>query len=159
MMQANSRTRAVLGLIIFLVMCFAVASIGAAFPPGEWYAQLAKPAFNPPAWVFGPVWTVLYVLMAVAAWRVWCDGSWHEHRIALTLFVLQLGLNGLWSPLFFGLKRLDLALLDLILLWIALLATILRFRRTSKLAAALLLPYLAWVSFAGVLNYSLLSMN
>ncbi len=159
MMQANSRTRAVLGLIIFLVMCFAVASIGAAFPPGEWYAQLAKPAFNPPAWVFGPVWTVLYVLMAVAAWRVWCDGSWHEHRIALTLFVLQLGLNGLWSPLFFGLKRLDLALLDLILLWIALLATILRFRRTSNLAAALLLPYLAWVSFAGVLNYSLLSMN
>lgn len=158
-MKADSKTRAALGLIVFLVMCFAVASIGAAFPPDDWYAQLAKPAFNPPAWIFAPVWTLLYVLMAVAAWRVWCDGSWHEHRIALSLFVLQLGLNGLWSPLFFGLKRMDLALLNLVFLWLVLLVTILRFRRTSGLAAALLLPYLAWVSFAGVLNYSLLTLN
>lgn len=157
--QADSKTRAILGLVVFLVMCFAVASIGAAFPPGAWYEALEKPAFNPPAWVFGPVWTLLYLMMAVAAWRVWCDGSWQEHRIALSLFVLQLGLNGLWSPLFFGLKRMDLALLDLGLLWIVLVATILRFRRTSGLAAALMLPYLAWVTFAGVLNYSLLQLN
>lgn len=159
MMKADSRTRAILGLVVFLVMCFSVAAIGAAFPPGDWYAALAKPSFNPPGWVFGPVWTLLYVLMAVAAWRVWCEGSWHEHRIALSLFVLQLGLNGLWSPLFFGLKRMDLALINLLLLWVVLLATIVRFRRTSRLAAGLLLPYLAWVSFAGVLNYSLLSLN
>ena len=158
-MKADSRTRAILGLVVFLIMCFAVASIGAAFPPGQWYAELAKPSFNPPAWVFAPVWTLLYVLMAVAAWRVWCDGSWHEHRVALSLFVLQLGLNGLWSPLFFGLNKLGLALADLILLWLVLLATIVRFRRTSTLAAALLLPYLAWVSFAGVLNYSLMRLN
>lgn len=158
-MRADSKTRAAAGLFVFLAMCFAVASIGAAFPPGEWYAQLIKPPFNPPAWVFAPVWTLLYLLMAIAAWRVWCDGSWHEHRVALTLFVVQLTLNGLWSPLFFGLRRMDLALLDLLLLWAVLLATIFRFRRTSKLAAALLLPYLAWVTFAGVLNYSLLALN
>lgn len=158
-MKADSRTRAILGLVVFLVMCFSVAAIGAAFPPGDWYAALAKPSFNPPGWVFGPVWSLLYVLMAVAAWRVWCEGSWHKHRIALSLFVLQLGLNGLWSPLFFGLKRMDLALINLLLLWVVLLATIVRFRRTSRLAAGLLFPYLAWVSFAGVLNYSLLSLN
>lgn len=158
-MRFDSRKRAATGLVIFLVMCLAVGSIGAAFPPGEWYRGLVKPAFNPPSWVFAPVWTSLYILMAIAVWRVWCDGSWHQHRIALGLFLVQLILNGLWSPLFFGLQRMDLALLDLLLLWAVLFATIVRFYRTSRLAAALLLPYLAWVSFAGVLNYSLLRLN
>lgn len=158
-MRFDSPKRAAAGLAVFVVMCFSVAAVGAAFPPGPWYEGLQKPWFNPPGWLFGPVWSLLYLLMAIAAWRIWCDGSWREHRLALGLFVLQLALNGLWSPLFFGLHRMDLALLVLAALWIVLVLTIVRFFRTSRLAGALLLPYLAWVSFAGVLNYSLLSLN
>ncbi len=158
-MRFDSRKRALAGLAVFMVMCFAVAAIGVAFPPGEWYRGLVKPGFNPPDWLFGVVWPVLYLLMAVAAWRIWCDGSWREHRIALSLFILQLALNGLWTPLFFGLRRMDLALLDIALLWIVLLLTIVRFWRTSRLAGALLLPYLAWISFALVLNASLIALQ
>lgn len=158
-MRFDSPRRALAGLLVFIVMCFGVAAVGAAFPPGDWYQGLIKPPFNPPAWLFGPVWTLLYLMMAVAAWRVWCDGSFKEHRIALSLFVAQLAANGLWSALFFGLHRMDLALADLVLLWILIVLTTLRFFRTSRLAGYLMLPYLAWVSFAGVLNASLLSLN
>ena len=105
------------------------------------------------------MWTLLYLMMAVAAWRVWCDGSWHEHRIALSLFVAQLVANGLWSALFFGLHRMDLALVNLLVLWVLILMTMLRFFKTSRLAGYLMLPYLAWVSFAGLLNASLLALN
>lgn len=158
-MRFDSQKRALAGLLVFILMCFSVAKIGASFPPGEWYQALNKPAFNPPAWVFAPVWSVLYLLMAFAGWRVWCDGSWHEHRIALTLFVAQLAANGLWSFLFFGQQRLDLAMINLVVLWILIALTAVRFVKTSRLAAWLMLPYLAWVTFAGVLNASLLALN
>jgi tryptophan-rich sensory protein len=146
-------------LIGFVAICLLVGLIGGlATAPAipTWYAGLAKPSFNPPAWIFGPVWTALYILMAVATWLVWRCGN---ARTALRLFAAQLLLNALWSPLFFGLKRIDLALLDIVLLLAAILATSIAFGRRSRLAALLFVPYLAWVAFATVLNFTLWRLN
>jgi tryptophan-rich sensory protein len=146
-------------LIAFLVVCLAVGALGGlstapAIP--TWYAGLAKPSFNPPNWLFAPVWTTLYVLMAIAAWLVWRRGS---ARTALILFALQLALNAAWSQLFFGLHRIDLALIDIVLLLAAIVATALAFRRHSTAAALLLVPYIAWVSFATTLNFAIWRLN
>lgn len=157
--QVFSRGRSILGLAGWLGVCFAVAATGGLFTPGEWYATLEKPSWNPPGWVFGPVWTVLYTLMAIAAWLVWKQGGFRVQRVALSLFLLQLLLNGLWSPLFFGLQNPGLALVDLGLLWLAILTTLMWFWQVSVPAGALLLPYLAWVTFAGVLNATLWRLN
>lgn len=126
----------------------------------DWYAFLNKPFFSPPNWVFGPVWTTLYALMGVAAFLVWRHG-WKkpETRLALSAFFVQLALNALWSILFFGARRIDLALIEVVGLWLAIVVTVVRFARVSPKAAALLLPYLAWVSFAGVLNFALWRLN
>jgi tryptophan-rich sensory protein len=146
-------------LAVWVLICFAAPALGYSPSTGGWYAQLQKPAWNPPAWIFGPVWTVLYVLMAVAAWSVWRRGGCREQRLALGLFLGQLALNALWTPLFFGLHRPDLALVDLVLLWFLLAATIAAFARVRRSAAALLLPYLAWSSFAAFLNHTLWQLN
>ena len=143
----------------WLAACFAAAALGGWFMPGEWYAQLRKPAWNPPNWIFGPVWTALYLMMAIAAWLVWKRGGFAAQRRALGLFLLQLFFNALWSPLFFGAHRPGLALVDIGLLWLALLATGLAFWRVRPLAGALLAPYLAWVTFAAALNLALLQLN
>ena len=127
--------------------------------PGDWYAQLNKPSWNPPGWVFGPVWTLLYVMMSVAAWRVWKQGGFTSQRRPLSLFLLQLALNAAWTPLFFGLRQPGIAFAEIVVLWLAILGTIVAFRQTDKIAAALLLPYLAWVSFASVLNFTLWQLN
>ena len=127
--------------------------------PDAWYAALRKPAWNPPGWVFGPVWTMLYTLMAVAAWLVWRRGGFATQRRPLTLFLVQLALNAAWTPLFFGLHWPGVALAEMGLLWAALGATLLAFRSVSSVAAALLTPYLAWVSFAAVLNFTLWHLN
>ncbi len=127
--------------------------------PGEWYAQLSKPAWNPPNWIFGPVWTALYLMMAVAAWRIWRLGGFGGQRRPLILFFIQLALNAAWSPLFFGLKEPGLAFAEILVLWLAIVLTIAAFRRADRLAAGLLVPYLAWVSFASVLNFTLWRMN
>ncbi len=125
-----------------------------------WYAGLAKPSFTPPGWVFGPAWTLLYILMGIAAGLVWGRGlDAPGVRPALRLFVLQLGLNVAWSFLFFGLRSPALGLLDIVLLWLAILATIVSFGRIAAAPAWLLAPYLAWVSFATVLNFSILRLN
>lgn len=124
-----------------------------------WYAELAKPAWNPPNWIFGPVWTVLYAMMAVAAWRVWLHGGWTRQKKALGLFLLQWALNALWTPLFFGLHRPGWALAEILVLLVAILATIREFWRVERLAGALLLPYSAWVAFASVLNWAIWRMN
>jgi translocator protein len=116
-----------LGLLAWLAACFAAAVIGALFMPGTWYEQLRKPAWNPPNWIFGPVWTLLYATMAVAAWLVWQRGRFTDQRLPLSLFLLQLLLNAIWSPLFFGLHSAALGLVDILLLWMALLGTILAF--------------------------------
>jgi tryptophan-rich sensory protein len=127
--------------------------------PGEWYADLNKPAWNPPGWIFGPVWTALYAMMAVAAWLVWQQGGFVVQRRPLGMFLAQLALNALWTPLFFGLRHPGLAFAEIILLWLAILATLLAFRPVSRTAAWLLVPYLAWVSFAAVLNGTIWRLN
>lgn len=148
-----------LGLVGWLAASFAAGWIGSRWLPGEWYAAIAKPAWNPPNWIFGPVWTVLYVLMAVSAWLVWRQAGFSGAGGALGLFILQLALNGLWSYLFFGLHRLDLALFEIVVLWGAILATAILFWGVKRLAGALLLTYLAWVGFASFLNFTLWSLN
>jgi len=134
-------------------------NIGAVFMPGEWYASLKKPAWNPPGWVFGPVWTALYAMMAVAAWLVWRRGGFSTHRKPLVIFLVQLVLNAGWTPLFFGLHSPGLAFAEIVLLWLAIAATIVVFRPVSRTAMLLLVPYLAWVSFATALNFALWRLN
>ncbi len=148
----SQRIPSIGGLLAWLVLCLAVGGFAAWFTPGDWYAGLQKPSWTPPDAVFPPVWTALYLLMAGAAWLVWDVRRWGGAKRTLGLFVLQLLLNGAWSLLFFGLHRIDLALLDLGLLWLALLTTTWLFWRIRPLAAALMLPYLLWVSYAFSLN-------
>lgn len=147
------------GLAVWMLVCFAAPALSSATGPGEWYAQLAKPSWNPPGWVFGPVWTTLYAMMAVSAWMVWRRGGWRRQRLPLGLFLSQLALNALWTPLFFGLHRPDLALVAIVALWIGIVVTIVAFARVRRGAAALLGPYLAWVSFASFLNFTLWRLN
>ena len=150
---------------LFALVAWVLGSLGAgligavASTPGEWYAALDKPAWTPPSWVFGPVWTTLYLLMGVAAWLVWERRSVAGVTPALTLFVAQLAINALWSWLFFGFHRIGSAPVDLVLLWVVLLAVIVLFWRIRPLAGALLLPYILWVSFAGILNASIWLRN
>jgi benzodiazapine receptor len=154
--------KSALTLVGFVAACLAIGALGAAVTApaiATWYPILAKPSFNPPNWIFGPVWTGLYVLMAVAAWLVWRRAGATHARTALLLFVLQLALNSAWSLLFFGLHRIDLALIDIVLLLGAIVATMLAFYRHRPVAAWLLVPYLAWVSFATVLNLAIWRLN
>jgi benzodiazapine receptor len=126
----------------------------------SWYPTLAKPAFTPPGWVFGPVWTVLYLLMGTAAFLVWQKGGRSQvARISLGWFLVQLVLNALWTPVFFGLHRIGWALVVIVSLWTSLVATICSFFRVSLAAALLLVPYLLWVSFATVLNAAIWRLN
>jgi benzodiazapine receptor len=154
-----SRGKMILGLCGWLLLCFAAASPGAVFMPGEWFAALKKPAWNPPSWIFGPVWTALYAMMAAAAWLVWQRGGWKEQRKPLLIFLAQLAFNALWTPLFFGLHRPGVAFAEIVLLWLAIVATLVAFRPVNRTAAWLLVPYLAWVSFAAVLNGTLWRLN
>jgi len=151
-----------LGLIVSIAICFCAAGLGslATDPrvPG-WYAQLAKPAWTPPDWVFGPVWTALYLCMAVAAWLVWRQGGIAAAKVPLALFAVQLVLNSLWPFLFFGLRQPGIAAVEIVLLWAAILATALAFWSRSVSAGLLLVPYLAWVTFAVALNWKIWSMN
>jgi tryptophan-rich sensory protein len=150
-------------LLVAVLVSEGAGFIGAVFTapaiPG-WYAGLVKPALNPPSWVFAPVWTTLYALMGVALFMVWREGmEKKEARRAVRLFALQLILNALWSPIFFGMHDLSLAFADLVLMWFAIAATIFAFSKVSRGAAWLLAPYLIWVTFAGYLNLSLLILN
>ena len=156
---APRRATSILSLGGWLLLCFAAAAFGSLFMPGEWYAQLKKPAWNPPNWIFGPVWTALYTMMAVAAWLVWRRGGFAAQRVPLGWFVLQLLLNAAWSPLFFGWHRPGLAFAEIVLLWLALLGTVRAFWRVQRGAGALLLPYLAWVTFAAGLNFAVWRLN
>lgn len=148
-----------LGLVAWLMASFAAGWIGSRFLPGEWYVALAKPAWNPPNWIFGPVWTVLYVLMAVAAWLVWRQAGFGGAGAALGLFVFQLALNALWSYLFFGRQQIGLALVEIVVLWGTILAVTILFWGVNRVAGALMVPYLGWVGFASFLNFTLWSLN
>ncbi len=160
----DMRAGSIIRLIVACAVSLSAGLIGSFVTPGagvrEWYATIEKPTFTPPGWVFGPVWTTLYLLTGVAAFLVWQKGLRSRAvRVALGWFVVQLVLNALWSPVFFGLHRIDLALVVVILLWAAIVVTIYRFFRVSRPAALLLVPYLLWVSFATVLNFSLWRLN
>ncbi len=145
-----------------LVACLAAGGLGLIFTRpavGGWYAALNKPSFNPPNWVFGPVWTVLYVLMAIAVWMVWRVRKSRPVCLALGLFGVQLVLNAAWSLIFFGLHAPLAAMLELALLWVAVALTLVVFWRTARPAGVLLLPYMAWVSFAAVLSAAIAVLN
>jgi benzodiazapine receptor len=154
-----STGRSITALIGWLVLCFAAAGTAAFVSTDGWYAALHKPSWNPPAWLFGPAWTVLYITMAVAAWLVWREGGWKAQGRTLGLFILQWFLNALWTPLFFGLHRPGIAFTEIILLWLAIAATLVSFWRVRKVAGVLLVPYLAWVSFAAALNFTIWRLN
>ena len=160
-MASQSKQRQILGLIGWLVVSFAASAVGAvaSIQAKSFYSQLAQPAWAPPPWLFGPVWTVLYALMAIAAWLVWRSGGFRTNRIALSFFLVQLALNALWSWIFFAWHRGALAFADIVLLWVLIVATLVFFWRVRPLAGALLIPYLLWVSFASVLNYALWQLN
>ena len=152
-------TRSALILLGWLALVTLAALTGIATPPGEWYAGLAKPPFNPPNLAFPIAWTLLYVLMAVAAWRATLAAPAQRWLSVLWPFAAQLAANALWSPLFFGLHWMGVALVDLLLLWGLIVLSIRRFASVSPLAAWLLAPYLAWVSFAAYLNASVWWLN
>jgi tryptophan-rich sensory protein len=146
-------------LVPFAAACFAAAAMGAIFRPGEWYRRLDKPRWRPPDWLFAPVWTALYLAIAVSGWLVWREAGIADAALPLAVYVLQLLLNAAWTPIFFGLKRPDLALAEIVMLWAAIVATIMLFYPVSAAAAWLLGPYLAWVSFASALTCSIWMRN
>lgn len=156
MQQPPSLPRSLLTLAGFVLITFCAPLAGAFSPPGEWYAALNKPAWNPPAWIFGPVWTALYLMMAVAAWLVWRHDGW---RLALWLYFTQLVLNAAWTPVFFGAGKIGWALVVILAMWVTILCTLLTFIRVNRTAGWMMGPYLAWVSFASVLNFTLWRMN
>ena len=148
--------------LLFIVVCLAVAGSGAIFTASslhDWYPTIQKPSWTPPSWLFGPVWTILYLMMAIAAWLVWRRREFVYVNSSLALFVFQLILNAAWSPLFFGLKNPLAGLWDIIPLWVAILATLISFWKISPAAGILLTPYWLWVSFATVLNFAIWQMN
>jgi benzodiazapine receptor len=149
----------IIGAVGWLVLTFTAAALGAKFLPDEWYAQLKKPTWNPPNSIFAPVWTTLYLLMAAAAWLVWRRYGLGGALVPLILFVAQLLLNAAWTWLFFGLHRIRGALIDIVILWVMILATLSFFLKLSLLAGILLMPYLAWVSFAAALNWTIWRIN
>ena len=154
-----SAGRSLAALAGWLLLTFSASATAVFVSTDGWYAGLAKPTWNPPDWIFGPAWTVLYALMAVAAWRVWLHGGWAMQKTALSLFVVQWALNALWTPLFFGLHQPGWALAEILVLMIAILATLRAFWQVDRPAGLLLLPYAAWVAFASVLNGAIWRLN
>lgn len=163
--MTRGRLREALGLAGFLALSFAVAAAGGAITAtsvGSWYQGLAKPWFNPPDWVFGPVWTLLYAMIALAGWRVWRLRGWGAQgwfEPALLVWALQLALNLCWSFVFFGARMIGAALVEIVVLLAAIGVTLRLFARIERLAAWLLAPYAAWVAFATLLNAALWRLN
>jgi len=154
--------RTVLGLLAFVAAVLAVAalsglSVARAGP--DWYGALSKPSWTPPAWLFGPVWTVLYLMMATAAWLVWRRHGLSGAAVPLGLFAVQLALNAAWSPVFFGLHAVGWGVAVIVALWVAVLATMFAFWRVVPVAGWLLVPYQLWITFAGALNLAIWRMN
>ncbi|OGM08312.1 TspO protein [Candidatus Woesebacteria bacterium RBG_13_36_22] len=153
----------ILKITVFIVASEFAGIIGSVFTFSSiptWYASLNKPVFSPPNWIFGPVWTILYALMGISAYLIWEKGIKNKEAIsALKLFIIQLILNSLWSILFFGLHSPALAFFEIIILWVFIVLTVIRFYRLVKAAGYLLLPYLFWVTFASFLNLSIILLN
>jgi benzodiazapine receptor len=153
----SSSLRSLFSLAVFVCLALAAGAVGAQFEPGLWYAGLAKPSWTPPNWVFAPVWSLLYILMSIAAWLVWCRVRSVGWPLAVWFF--QLVLNAAWSWLFFELHRPGLAFAEIIVLFVAILATTLVFIRVRLSAGLLLLPYAVWVAFASALNLAIWRLN
>ena len=150
------------GLVVAIVVCFAAAAVGGWATTSSvdgWYAELNKPTWNPPNWIFGPVWTVLYLMMAIAVWLVWNRSGFRKSKIALGWFVFQLLLNVVWSVFFFGMHQPGFAFVEIIGLWLAIVMTMVVFFSHSRVSVLLLLPYLLWVTFAAFLNYTIWNLN
>ncbi len=148
--------------LAFVAICFLASGIGQLFTDGEpdgWYRELRKPAFTPPDWVFGPVWSLLHIAMGVAAWLVWLRRGNRAVTAALVLFAVQLALNAAWPGLFFGLHNPGLAFAEIVALWLAIVLTVATFFRVSNVAGWLMVPYLGWVTFAAVLNMAICRLN
>lgn len=146
-----------------IIMSLMAGAIGSAFTftgIESWYAYLNKPSFNPPNWIFGPVWTTLYILMGVSLYLIWQKGLKDKYiRKSFKIFIIQLIFNSLWSVVFFGMQSPGLALFIIIVLWSLILTLIIRFYKIKKIAAYLLIPYILWVSFASILNFSIWILN
>lgn len=155
------KDKQIIGFVAWVAVCFIAAAIGSvpSMQAGPFYTQLMRPEWAPQPALFGPVWTILYALMGIAAWLAWRVGGFRAARTALTLFLVQLALNALWSWLFFGWHLGGLAFAEIVLLWVLIVATLVSFWRLKPLAGALLVPYLLWVSFASALNYSVWQLN
>jgi len=157
-----SAARSLLGLLAWIAACFSAGALGSVFTAravADWYPQLSKPSWTPPSAVFGPVWSALYLMMALAAWLVWRSRGFSRATLPLALFAAQLLLNLAWSAIFFGLRLPGLAFAEILLLWALILATLIAFWRVTPLAGCLLLPYLAWVTFAAALNFAIWRLN
>ncbi len=147
-------------LLGWLALTFAASATGVfVSTSGDWYAGLEKPSWNPPSWLFGPVWTILYTLMAVAAWLVWRKGGWSAQKQALGLYLIQWALNALWTPIFFGMNRPGLAFAEILILDVAVLGTLIAFWRVKRVAGALLMPYVLWLCLATALNFTIWRLN
>lgn len=161
--RSSSRSKSAGMLVLFLFICFGVAWTGAQVSPGiassNWYEQLNKPDWNPPGWLFGPVWTILYTMMAIAAWRIWKKLGFTGGKTELSWFAVQLLLNGLWSQLFFNAQNPGLAFVEILFLLSAIIATTIYFYREDRLAGYLMVPYILWVAFATVLNGTIWMIN
>lgn len=150
------------GLTAFVAICLVISALGGvvtAQSVGTWYQTLKKPPFNPPEWVFAPVWTFLYLTIALAGWRVWLARGLSGARCAMAAYAVQLALNAAWSFVFFGARMIGLALAEIVLLLAAIGVTAVLFGRSDRVAGWLLLPYAGWVAFATVLNFSLWVLN
>lgn len=151
-----------IALLVCLMICYGIAACGGYFTSlsvKTWYLTLHKPSWNPPNWVFAPMWTFLYGCMAVSVWLVWSASEWKKNKLAISLFFAQLFFNFGWSVLFFGLRNPFVALIDLIALWGFILATLIEFRKFNRIAAFLFFLYLAWVSYAFALNLAIVALN
>ena len=160
-MTATSLPRQILGFLAWLAVSFAAAAIGgfASARAGSFYQTLVRPDWAPPAWLFAPVWSLLYLLMGIAAWLVWRESGFRKAGVALSLFLIQLAANALWTWLFFAWRLGALAFGEILILWVLILCTVVAFWRVRPIAGALLLPYLAWVGFACALTYSVWKRN
>jgi benzodiazapine receptor len=157
-----NRIGGMIALVLWIALCVgggAIVGFTSASGDTEWYRSLIKPAWNPPSWVFGPVWTTLYALMGIAAWRVWKKGGWAARSHALRLFLLQLAVNFSWSYVFFTFQRIELALMVIVTLWVLIGLTMYTFARVDRPAAWMLAPYLAWVTYAATLNAAIAVLN
>ncbi|MBW3014172.1 tryptophan-rich sensory protein [Candidatus Woesearchaeota archaeon] len=162
-MKSTKKIRKVVELLIAIIICNIAGVIGAIFTSPSvrtWYTTIQKPSFSPPNWIFGPVWTTLFILMGISLFLIWDKGLKNKNvKTALIFFIIQLVLNTLWSILFFGLKNPLYAFIELIVLWVMILLTIITAYKVSKPAAYLLIPYILWVSFAGFLNLMIILLN